>query len=298
MYSDFKRIAFRSPVIGYAACLALLATLIAAPPLRSQSVFEAAREGDLETLRALVTEDAEVVRATDDSDRTPLHVAATYGQLQVAAFLLDSGADTDAREEDGETPLHYAAWRSRLDVGRLLIERGADIEIRNNWGRTPLLIVARETGDVGMAGVLLQAGAEVNLRDEGGESPLDLAAWRGFRDLVNLLLDEGAELPPAASVQAQHLAMFAAEKGLDRLFKLCVDAGVDLALRNENDGSLLHSASQGGSRRSSHVSWPKVSIPTRRTGTDGLPFTTRPNSGGRTWPGSSSRRGRTSTPAA
>jgi hypothetical protein len=42
--------------------------------------------------------------------------------------------------------------------------------------------------------------------------------------------------------------MFAAEKGLDRLFKLCVDAGVDLALRNENDGSLLHSASQGGSK--------------------------------------------------
>ncbi|MGB5673098.1 MAG: ankyrin repeat domain-containing protein [Gemmatimonadota bacterium] len=245
--SNVRRIAFRSPVLGYSAGFALLTTLVAAPPLQSQSLFDAAREGDLEVVTALVTTDAERIHETDDSDRTPLHLAASYGQVPVAAFLLDSGADIDAREEDGETPLHYAAWRSRLDVGQLLIERGADLEIRNNWGRTPLLIVARETGNVDMADVLIEAGAEVNLRDEGGESPLDLAAWRGFRDLVNLLLDEGAELPPAESVEAQYLAMFAAEKGLDRLFNLCVDAGVDLALRNENDGSLLHSASQGGS---------------------------------------------------
>ena len=245
--STVRRIAFRSPVNGYFAGFALLTMLVATPPLQSQSVFDAAREGDLDAVAALVTADANLVQATDDSDRTPLHLAASYGHVPVAAFLLDSGADIDAREEDGETPLHYAAWRSRLDVGQLLIERGADIEIRNNWGRTPLLIVARETGNVDMAGVLIEAGADVNLRDEGGESPLDLAAWRGFRDLVNLLLDEGAELPPAGGVQAQYLAMFAAEKGLDRLFNLCVDAGVDLALRNENDGSLLHSASQGGS---------------------------------------------------
>ena len=247
MKSKVRWIAGRSPVFRFSACLAFLLTLLASPPLLSQSVFDAVREGDLETIRTLVTAHAELVSATDDSDRTPLHLAASYGRQEVAAFLLDSGADIDAREEDGETPLHYAAWRSGLEAGQLLVARGADIEIRNNWGRTPLLIVARETGDIGMAGVLLRAGAEVNLRDEGGESPLDLAAWRGFRDLVNLLLDEGAELPPAGSVQAQHLAMFAAEKGLDRLFKLCVDAGVDLALRNENDGSLLHSASQGGS---------------------------------------------------
>jgi hypothetical protein len=64
---------------------------------------------------------------------------------------------------------------------------------------------------------------------------------------VDLLLDEGAELPPPESTQGQYVAMFAAEKGLDRLFGLSVDAGVDLGLRNETGGSLLHSASQGGS---------------------------------------------------
>ena len=247
MDSNGGRIAFRYTVVGLFACLSLLATLGSVPSLQAQSVFDAAREGDLDAVRALVSADAELVRATDGSDRTPLHLASLYGRLEVAAFLIDSGADIDAREEDGETPLHSAAWRSRLDMGRMLIERGSNLEIRNNWGRTPLLIVARETGSAEMASLLIEAGAKVNLRDEGGESPLDLAAWRGFRDLVNLLLDAGAELPPAGSTQAQYLAMFAAEKGLDRLFNLCVDAGVDLGLRNENGGSLLHSASQGGS---------------------------------------------------
>jgi len=243
MRSNLGRIALRSGAI------VILATLSAASALRAQSIFDAVRDDDVGAVATMLETDPELVRATDDDGRTALHHAATYGQVDIALILLDAGADNDAREEDGETPLHYAAWRSELEVSALLVESGADLEIRNNWGRTPLLIVARETGNAEMARLLIDAGAEVNLRDEGGESPLDLAAWRGFSDLVNLLLDEGADLPPSGSNEGQYLAMFAAEKGLDRLFGLCADAGVDLGLRNENGGSLLHSASQGGSTK-------------------------------------------------
>lgn len=63
---------------------------------------------------------------------------------------------------------------------------------------------------------------------------------------MNLFLDAGAELPAPDSRDAKGLAMFGADKGLERLFALCADAGVDLTMRNDNDGSLLHSASQGG----------------------------------------------------
>jgi len=243
MSSNVGRFALRSGAI------VVLATLAAASSLSAQTIFDAVRDDDVGAVATLLETDPELVRATDDDGRTALHHAATYGQVDIALILVDAGADIDAREKDGETPLHYAVWRSELDVTALLVEFRADLEIRNNWGRTPLLIVARETGNAEMARLLIDAGAEVNLRDEGGESPLDLAAWRGFGDLVNLLLDEGAELPPSGSNQGQLLAMFAAEKGLDRLFGLCVDAGVALGLRNENDGSLLHSASQGGSTK-------------------------------------------------
>jgi ankyrin repeat protein len=215
--------------------------------LDAQTIFDAARGGNADRVLELLATDPALAHATDDDGRTPLHHAAERGHIEVASILLDAGADIDAREEDDETPLHYAAWRSQLAVGRLLVARGTDVEARNHWGRTPLLIVGRETGNADMARLLIDAGAKVNARDRGNSSALDLAAWRGFAELVDLLLDNGAELPPPESQDGQFVAMFAADKGLVRLFNLCVDSGVDLGLRNESDGSLLHSASQGGS---------------------------------------------------
>jgi ankyrin repeat protein len=215
----------------------------------AHAIFDAVRAGDLARVRELLDGDPQLAHATDENNSTPLHHAAARGRAEVAALLLERGADIDAREEDGETPLHYAAWRSQLEAGRLLIARGTDIEARNNWGRTPLLIVGRETGRADMARLLIEAGAEVDARDRYGQSSLVLAAWRGFAELVDLLLDQGAALPTPASNDGRLVTMFAADKGLDRLFGLMVDAGVDVSARNERDGSLLHSASQGGSAR-------------------------------------------------
>lgn len=233
--------------VRWIRALAALSLFVLPPPLDAQTIFDAAREGDAERVGELLTADPPLVRATDGEGRTALHHAAGRGHVEVAAVLLDAGAEIDAREQDAETPLHYAAWRSHLAVARQLIARGADLEARNRWERTPLLIVARETGSAEMARLLIEAGADANVRDRGGDSPLDLAAWRGFAQLVDLLLDKGAELPPADSDGRRAVAMFAADEGLDRLFNLCVDSGVDLRFRNERDGSLLHSASQGGS---------------------------------------------------
>jgi ankyrin repeat protein len=231
--------------VGWPTVLAVLC--LAATALHAQDIFDAAREGDVERVRDLLAADPALAHVSDSDGRTALHYAAARGHIGAATALLRSGAAIDAREEDGETPLHSAAWSRQPAMGEWLIANGADLEARNRWGRTPLLIVARETGDPGMAQVLIDAGAEIDARDRSGQSSLDLAAWRGFADLVNLLLDHGAELPPPATRDRQMITVFAADKGLDRLFNLCVDVGVDLDVRNENDGSLLHSASQGGS---------------------------------------------------
>jgi ankyrin repeat protein len=227
--------------------LAMGLYLTGATPLGAQTILDRLGGGDTAAVRTLLADDPGFVHATDENGATALHHAAARGYVEVVDVLLRAGAAVDAREQDDETPLHYAAWRRRVEVGRLLVAGGADLEARNRWGRTPLLIAARETGHVETARLLIDAGADVNARDRGEQSSLDLAAWRGFADFVNLLLDHDAELPPPSSRNAQLLTMSAADKGLDRLFERCVRSGVDLGLRNESDGSLLHSASQGGS---------------------------------------------------
>jgi ankyrin repeat protein len=226
---------------------ALLLSSLTASSLEAQSIFEAAEAGDAGVVHELLVAQPDLVTQTDARGRTPLQLAALYGHVEICAALIDAGAEVNVADEDGETPLHGAIRRNHLVVAEFLLEHAADTELRNRYGRTPLLLVARETGNIEMARLLVAAGADVNAMDRFDAPPLGLAAWRGFRGLVNLFLDEGAGLPAAATRDAQFMVMLSAEKGLERLFVLLADSGADLSMRNDNDGSLLHSASQGGS---------------------------------------------------
>jgi ankyrin repeat protein len=222
--------------------LALTGTFSAA---QAQDIRDAAQEGDAATVASLLEQDAELVNSTDDHDRTPLHYAAGSGSMEVAQLLLEHGADINAQSHGGQTALTYAALRSKPRVAELLLAHGADTEIRDDYGRTPLLLVARETGSVELATILLDGGADVNARDRYETSSLELAAWRGHGALVDLLLDRGADVPTSGR-DADFLATMAIEKGLVRLFKLLA-GDIDVEARNESGGSLLHSASEGGS---------------------------------------------------
>ncbi len=86
----------------------------------------AAKLGRLEDLRAIVAADPSAVYQRGGDGQTPLHVAPT---VAVAEFLLDHGADIDARDVDHEsTPAQYLV-SSHADVARLLVARGAQTDI-------------------------------------------------------------------------------------------------------------------------------------------------------------------------
>ena len=232
-------------VYRIAAC-AVLALTAASGSARSQTIHDAARQGDVAAVSRLLEQDARLVESTDDSDCTPLHYAAGGGFLELSELLVERGADVNAQSYEHETPLHWAAVRSHGAVVELLLAQGPDTEIGDDYGRTPLLLVARETGNVEIATALLDGGADVNARDRFDSTPLELAAWRGFTGAVDLFLDRGATVP-AGGQEAEALGLFSIEKGLVRLFRVLADDDADLSARNENGGSLLHSASKGGS---------------------------------------------------
>ncbi|UCC74906.1 MAG: ankyrin repeat domain-containing protein [Gemmatimonadota bacterium] len=129
-------------------------------------------------------------------------------------YLLSYGADVNATNLEQETPLYWAVLRNDDDLVALLLQHGADTEIPESYGRTPLLLVARETGEADMARRLLDGGADVNAEDRFGDTPLGLAAWRGFGDLVDLLLDRGAEVPTDPE-RAEQLVLTCSESGLE-----------------------------------------------------------------------------------
>jgi len=89
-------------------------------------IYAASRLGRLDTIRLLLDEDRSGVHARGGDGQTPLHVAAN---AEVAALLVDAGADINARDIDHEsTPAQYAI-RERQDVARYLVARGCATDL-------------------------------------------------------------------------------------------------------------------------------------------------------------------------
>jgi ankyrin repeat protein len=89
-------------------------------------VHAAARLGLMKELRALISSDASLVHARGGDGQTPLHFA---NSIQVAEYLLEQGADLDARDVDHEsTPAQYMV-RERQEVARFLVRRGCQTDL-------------------------------------------------------------------------------------------------------------------------------------------------------------------------
>jgi len=108
-------------------------------------------------------------------NRTPLHQAAYWGNLEAGSTLLKFGADIEAQDTNGATPIHFAAEFGYPEMVRFLIENGANANCQQKYlGNTPLHYAAsRAHFDV--VEVLLKSGANPELRNKSNFTPLDLA---------------------------------------------------------------------------------------------------------------------------
>jgi ankyrin repeat protein len=140
-------------------------------------VFEAAALGRAGRVEQAVSADPGIVRAEAADGFTALHLAAFFGQLEVAAVLLEHGAAVDARAGNPShvQPLHSAAAGGHAAIAALLLERGADPDARQQGGFVPLHSAAAR-GDEVTTRLLLERGADRDARTDDGRRPIDFAA--------------------------------------------------------------------------------------------------------------------------
>ena len=175
---------------------------------------------------------------------TPLHVAIIGGQDATARLLVDAGTDLRKQNTAGKTPLHLAVRHNRRAIVELLLAKNADIESQDSFRRTPLHQEAREHDNPEMVRLLIEKGANVNAKDSEGMLPLTNAAWKGFKGVIDVLLDHGASVETG---REKDILGFAADCGSVRLFGRVLEAKPDLLAQEEACRATMRRAVQGGS---------------------------------------------------
>jgi ankyrin repeat protein len=95
------------------------------------------------------------VNSADFLGRTPLHLAAQFGNTAVAKLLIENGADVNEVEQDGLTPLHYACKKGDPELLHLLIDRGANVNAMSKNGWTPFWLLNSDEVPESLEGVVM-----------------------------------------------------------------------------------------------------------------------------------------------
>ncbi len=161
---------------------------------------------------------------------SPVLDAAKRGDVETLKVELRSGADVNAAQGDGFTALHWAAKTGNREVAEVLIAAGADLEATTRLGSHMPLHVAAAAGKAGVAEALLLAGAPADPFTSTGAQPLHLAATAGVPEVVSSLLAHGASVDAREEEWGLTPLMFAAVRGRVAAVKTLMDAGADASV--------------------------------------------------------------------
>jgi len=209
----------------------------------------AALLGDVESVLSCL-DDIEIdVNDTDPEDGwTALHMACKRGHEEIAAILVDNGADINTEDMKGWTPLHRVAAAGHTAIAELLLAQfGIALSVNDEEDGTPLHL-ACQFGHGEIAALLTDAGAEVAIADARGWTPLHWAAHNGKLACALAVLENSTSQPDvdALDKQGQAPLHIACLKGHASVAAILVENGASTNSATANGTTPLHRAAMGG----------------------------------------------------
>ncbi|UPL01629.1 hypothetical protein LCI18_012563 [Fusarium solani-melongenae] len=223
------------------------------PNNTKQTPLHWSAQAGLEAATELLLQHGANANAQDEHGVTPLHAAVLGGHEAVANLLLLNGANADVMDQDGWTPLHAAIVKqhgalqnhlapqtqNRAIFFNQMTERMSDESERalleemaenKSHGSTVVsgLRSAVNSGYRQRVLALLDSGADIDAQDRIGDSTaLTHAAWLGRDDLVELLLEKGAD-PNRREQHGRTALHIAVKHGYSSIITMLVEYGADV----------------------------------------------------------------------
>jgi ankyrin repeat protein len=163
------------------------------------------------------------------ADSAAVADASARGDVESVRTLLKQGADVNAAQGDGMTALHWAARHGDVELTRMLLYAGANVKAATRLGTYTPLIMASRAGSTEVMDALIKAGADPKAPTSSGTTPLMLAAASGRADAVQLLLDHGVDIDATESARGETALMFAAASGRAEAMKTLIAAGASVS---------------------------------------------------------------------
>jgi ankyrin repeat protein len=156
----------------------------------------------------------------DNSGMTPLMLASILGNTSFVHALVCGGADLNLQDNEQRTALYYACDTGHTDVATWLLHRGADPTLASSSLKTPLMLASVDGDEIVVKAILdvQNDPAYVNLVDDHSMSALHFAVAGERLDIVNALLDHGADIFITSEMGETPL-MTAAESGQLTVFQ-------------------------------------------------------------------------------
>lgn len=224
-----------------------------------QQVYESIKAGRIEEVEKFINNGGDANLKNEDGESI-LHVAIWNGHFDIAKYLIDKGADVNIKNKTGSTLLKYAAiaglyetaWQpftnsasgkytqypGQLEIAKLLISKGAKIDVTDEDNATPLISTV-DRGYFEIAQYLIDQGADVNAKTlSGGVTPLHLAACKSNVQLVKYLLSKKAKVNEKTTDNQTPL-MLAAAWGSTEIVKLLIAGGASVNDKDKDGKTAL-----------------------------------------------------------
>ena len=181
----------------YLTPLLLTKTLFYSPYMRDladEVLLDAAEKGDFDRVQEALCDGANI-HAQDKNENTALHHATCDKHTKITQYLLERGADPNAKNCVNCTPLHCAAGAGDVLGAELLIEKKAKINVKGGSdGWTPVHYAVHHRQEEVLA-LLIQYKADLGIQDDDEEeTALHYAIRRNHTSIATLLIQSGAPM--------------------------------------------------------------------------------------------------------